>query len=66
MFGTPVSVWYQKYIEAYRFPFMMLTATNKERNKLNVKEVMVSVLKSLIQKNNLIDICLLQKLLRFF
>ena len=50
MFGTPVSVWYQKYIEAYRFPFMMLTATNKERNKLNVKEVMVSVLKSLIQK----------------
>ena len=38
------------YTKAVRFPFMMLTAANKEKkNKFNFKEVIVSALKSLIQ-----------------
>ena len=45
---------------------MILTAQMKKESKFNLKEVFVSALKSLIQKNNLIDICLLQKMLRFF
>jgi hypothetical protein len=34
MFGTPVYVWYQKYIKADRFRFMILTAANKERKQI--------------------------------
>jgi hypothetical protein len=36
-------------LKADRFPLMMLTAANKEKNKFNFKEVFVSALKSLIQ-----------------
>jgi hypothetical protein len=36
----------------------------KKENKFNFKEVFVSALKSLIQIKYLIDICLLQKMLR--
>jgi hypothetical protein len=37
------------YIKTDRFPFVMLTAANKERKQIYFKEVFVSALKSLIQ-----------------
>jgi hypothetical protein len=36
-------------VSNHRFPFMMLMAVNKEENKFNFKEVIVSALKSLRQ-----------------
>ena len=46
-----LTVWYIRniYIKVDRFPFMMLTAANKEKKIFNFKEVIVSALKSLIQ-----------------
>jgi hypothetical protein len=64
MFGTAVSVWYQKYIKADRFRFIMLTATNKE-NKFHFKKVIVS--RSILSlKKNLNIFCKWQISIKLF
>jgi hypothetical protein len=49
VFGTPLSVWYQKYIKVDRFLSWCWQQQIKKENKLYFKEVIVSALKSLIQ-----------------
>ena len=64
-FCTRLSIWQEKYIKTDRFPFMMLMTVNKEEIKFDFKEVIVYSVEIFdTNKNDLIDICLLQIMLR--